>query len=210
MTFKAMKNFLLITCFFLTCMSSITAQDFEGIIEFKLQEGSKQETSVWYVKGDMVRIDEFEPGTRILKGCYLINTKENSAKYLDHTAKTWTSVIVTEEKRPMSTVEEVDSTLEFQSYKATKYNVKTDSLQMSYWLNHGKFGFFTPALTFIAHKNVYYKYYWHLPSTDNAMPMLVTKKNSAGVETGRLEVTRIDKRVIDANLFNVPVGYKQQ
>lgn len=204
-----MKNLLLCTILFLICLTSITAQNFEGIIEFKLQEGTKQETTVWYVKGDMVRIDEFEPGTRILKGCYLINTKENSAKYLDHKAKSWTAVIITQEQRPSSAVEETDSTMEFHSYKATKYNVKTDSLQMSYWLNRGKFGFFTPALAFIAHKNVYYKYFWHLPSTDNAMPMLVTKKNSSGAETGRLEVIRIDKRVIDANLFNVPVGYKQ-
>lgn len=204
-----MKNFVLITGFFLLCIPSITAQDFEGIIEFKLQEGSKQETSVWYVKGDMVRIDEFAPGTRILKGCYIINTKENSAKYLDHKAKTWSGVIITQSPADESTVTEIDSTLEFHSYKASKCIVKTDSLQMTYWINRGRFGFFNPALRFIAHQNDFYEYFWHLPSSENAMPMLVTKKNSAGVETGRFEVIRIEKREIDANLFNVPVGYKQ-
>lgn len=206
-----MKNFL-ITLLLSFAIHVVYAQDFEGIVEFKLQEGTAIENSVWYVKGDMVRVDEFETGTRVLKGCYLINTKDSSIRYLDHKAK-----IATAFTRLVpfiligTTVETTKNTKEVLTFKTTESVVKLpgDST-LSYWMNNGKFGFFKTAAKLMGPLNTYFNYYWVLDPKDGSMPMLVIKKNSKGEETGRLEVIRIEKRDIDEKLFAVPADYKQQ
>lgn len=208
-----MKKIILVLLASFTVSLGLSAQEFEGMIEFKKQEGKRIDNSVWYVKGDLVRVDEFEPGTRILKGCRLINTKDQTAKYLDHKAKTWTEMILTMSDAPQGvTVSESKNTKEILTYKTSEYMMRfpVDTMQLNYWVNFGKFGFFRPALKFMAFDNVFYEYYWQLPAKDNMMPMLVTRTNAKGEETGRLEVTRIDKKVIDAKLFDIPAGYSEK
>lgn len=208
-----MKKLILVVLSSLTVSVGITAQDFEGILEFKKQEGAAVDNSVWYVRGDMVRIDEFEPNSRILKSCYLINNKAGTAQYVNHKAKTWENAIQTlQEERTGCTVEETDNTKEMFTYKTNEYTVKNanGTVQLSYWLNFGKFGFFRPALKWVAFDNVFYDYFWVLPAKDNMMPMLVVKTNEKGEETGRLEVTRIEKRTVDAKLFDIPAGYSEK
>ncbi|HTF04499.1 MAG TPA: DUF4412 domain-containing protein [Bacteroidia bacterium] len=206
-----MKKHLWLLFVCLSMTAALTAQDFEGIVEFKKQEGKSQENWVWYVKGDQVRVDEFQPGSRVLKGCYLMNTKDKTAKYLDHTAKTWSNHVAAPSTAPAGcTVAETKNSKEFQSYKTTEYTLKTpvDTMHFSYWISTGKFGFFKPAVQLLGPTNMYFKYYWALEPKDNTMPMLVTRKNAKDEETGRFEVTRIEKRELDANLFNVPADYK--
>lgn len=207
-----MKKLLLLPLFsLLSC--ALFSQSFEGIIEFKIQEGTTTENSVWYVKDNMVRIDEFEPGSRVLKGCYLINTKDSSWKYLNHKDKTvkspsgWGGSSI-----PSGcTSEQTKQSKEILDYKTSETILKTpgDSVTFSYWLNTGKFGFFNPALTILGTKNTFLYYYWALSPKENTMPLLVVKKNAKGEETGRFEAIRIEKRTIDVNLFNVPADYKQ-
>lgn len=204
-----MKN-LLLSMFILFTIGA-TAQDFEGMIEFKKQEGTVIENTVWYVKGDLVRIDEFEPGSRLLKSAYIINTKDSSIVYLDHKAKTTSRI--TEHvlfKIPVEyKVEETKNTQELQTYKTTEHVIKTggDST-FNYWVSAGKFGFFKTALFLYGPQNHYLEFYSALKPKDNSMPLLVTKTNGKGEETGRYEVTRIEKRPMDENLFAVPADYK--
>lgn len=205
-----MKKFLLFTLSLLSC-AVIHAQDFEGIVEFKQQEGTSVETFVWYVKGDMVRIDEFETGSRVLKSCYLINTKDSSVRYLDHKAKTSAAFRRIATAVPSAaTVQETKNDKELHTYKVTESIVKVQDTSFSYWMNSGKFGFFKPAVKLLGNQNMYFRYYWALDPKDNSMPLLITRQNSKDEETGRYEVTRIEKRTIDANLFTVPSDYKQQ
>ena len=56
-----MKKLVLVALTIFSVSLGLSAQDFEGIIEFKKQEGSNVENMVWYVKGDLVRVDQFDP-----------------------------------------------------------------------------------------------------------------------------------------------------
>lgn len=191
----------------------VNAQDFEGMIEFKKQEGTKVENTTWYVKGDLVRIDEFEPGSRLLKSAYIINTKDSTMTFIDHKAKTYQSGLpVKTPATPVGcTVTETKNSKELQTYKTTEYTIKTPGdTAYSYWMTSGKFGFFKSSVSILGAQNNYFNYYWALDPKAGAMPMLITKSNGKGEETGRLEVTRIEKRSLDANLFVVPADYKKQ
>jgi len=207
-----MKN--LLSSLFLLFTLGTAAQDFEGMIEFKKQEGTSIENTVWYVKGDLVRIDEFEPGSRLLKSARIINTKDSSVTYIDHRAKTYKSntPAITPVIPVGCTVTETKNTKELQIYKTTEFTLKTpgDSANYSFWMTSGKFAFFKTAAWLYGADNSYIKYYWALDPKAGSMPMLVTRSNPSGVETGRFEVTRIEKRSLDANLFVVPADYKSQ
>lgn len=205
-----MKKLLLLPVFLLfSC--ALFSQNFEGIVEFKKQEGTKTETSVWTIKGDMVRVDEFEPGSRVLKGCYLINTKDSTVRYLNHKEKTVSNHGIIKAAIPVgTTTEETKNNKEIQTYKTTENVVKTSGdSSFSYWISTGKFGFFKTAAYLLGPQNTYINYYWALNPGENTMPILVQRKNGKGEETGRFEAIRIEKRTIDANLFNVPADYKQ-
>ncbi len=209
-----MKKFVVLVVVSLSMSLCVTAQDFEGIIEFKKQEGKVVENTVWYVKGDLVRIDEFEPGSRMLKSATILNLKDSSITYLDHQSKTWSRVknhLVVAGAPVNFSVTETKNTKELHTYKTTESVIKTggDST-FSYWTNTGKFGFFRTALYLYGPRNSYLEYYWMLKPKDNSMPMLVTKQNLKGEETGRMEVTRIEKRTVDEKLFGVPADYKEK
>jgi hypothetical protein len=207
-----MKNALLFLFALFTI--GVSAQDFEGVIEFKKQEGKVIENTTWYVKGNLVRIDEFEPDSRLLISACIINTKDSSLTYINHRAKTY------QHNMPAmlpaiilgTTVQETKNTKDLHTYKTTETTVKLpgDTVNYSYWMASGKFAFFKTAIWLYGASNSFFNYYWALEPKSGSMPLLVTKSNSKGAETGRFEVTRIEKRDLDANLFTVPADYKQQ
>lgn len=204
-----MKQLLMSALVLVLAGSTASAQDFEGIVEFKKQEGTVIETTVWYVRGNMVRIDEFEPGSRMLKSCYLINTKDSSVRYLDHKAKTASKYVGAKAKIPVGCrVENTKNTQELWTYKTTETVVQPNAdSTFRYWIHSGRFAFFRTAAYLVGPANSYLNYYWALEPKDNAMPMLITRENAAGKETGRLEVIRVEKRTIDEHMFNVPADY---
>lgn len=199
---------LLVTLF---TFSVVHAQDFEGIIEFKTTTGTNTESSVWYVKDNRVRVDVFEPGTRMLKGCHLINTNDSSIQYLDHKAKTFGRELTTAISVRVDTkVTKSEGSKEILTYEATESTITyNDGSGYSCWISGNKFGFFRTAIRILGGNNDYYAAYWSLNPEEGAMPLLMIRKNAKGEETGRFEAVRIEKRSIDAALFNIPADYKQ-
>ncbi len=209
-----MKKLMLVALTIFSVSLGLSAQDFEGIIEFKKQEGSNVENMVWYVKGDLVRVDQFEPKSRILKSALLINTKDSSVTFIDHHAKTHQRNVASMTPSILMgcVIEETKNSKEMLTYKTSEYTVKLpgDTANYSYWISSGKFGFFKTAAWLFGSTNNYFNYYWALEPKSGTMPMLVTKSNAKGEETGRLEVTRVDKKAIDEKLFSIPAEYKEK
>lgn len=189
----------------------INAQGFEGIIDFTITEGTSTEKTTWYVKGDSVRVDYFYATNSMVRSCYLINTKTNNCVQLNHSAKTQEEVIMTMEQSRDVKVDTTENAKDFFNYKTRETIVKpNDADELHYWTNSGDFLFYRNALAWIAFDNVFYNYFWYLPNQTTAMPMLVTRTNASGTETGRLEVTRIEQRKLNAALFTMPADYKKR
>ena len=200
---------LLLLCSGISFLAS--AQNFEGIIEFKKQTGTTTVNYVYYVKGNQVRIDEFAPGTRNVEGSFILGLKDSSMVYLNHVRKMWG--IRTPAAARLAPAGCVATTTknskELFGYKCLETVVKNagDSTQVSYYIASGKFAFFAPMVKILNRQENFATYLLAVKMKDGSMPLLAIEKNLAGVEKGRLEVTRLESKVLDAGLFVTPKDY---
>jgi Domain of unknown function (DUF4412) len=197
----------------LFCGGFASAQSFEGVIEFKKQTGDKSINYVYYVKGTKVRIDEFTSGSRIVSGSFILDTKDSSMIFLNHDRKIWG----TRKPKPGSAAAAgakamaTKNTKELYGYKCVEHIVKNekDSTQISYWIASGKFSFFRPMMSLLNRQENFSTYYFAITAKDGAMPLLAIEKDLNGNEKGRLEVTRLESKVISVGLFEIPKDFTE-
>ncbi len=190
-----------------------SAQNFEGIIEFKKQIGKNSTDYVYYVKGDKVRIDEFSPGTRTVEGSFILDTKANTMIYLNVARKMWGT------RKPTGTsvapagcvASTTKATKEIFGYKCAEQLVsnKTDSTQISFFIAPGKFAFFAPMVKLLNRQEKFSTYLLAVTLKAGSMPLLAIEKDLTGVEKGRLEVTRLEQKVLTTDLFDTPKDYTE-
>jgi hypothetical protein len=190
-----------------------SAQSFEGIIEFKKQTGKNVVNYVYYVKGDKVRIDEFATGTRNVEASFILGLKENSMIYLNHPRKMWGT------RKPSSSgaapagcvATQTKTTKEIFGYKCTEHVVKNaaDSTQISFFIAPGKFSFFTPMMKLLNRQENFATYLIAVPMKEGSMPLLAIEKDLNGNEKARLEVTRLEQKVLVEGMFDTPKDFTE-
>jgi hypothetical protein len=202
---------ILTLCVAASCSINGFTQSFEGTIEFKQQTTLDTQSYIYYIKGDKVRIDNISK-VRKVEGSFIIDLKDNKMIFLSHERKLWG-----EQQSPMAAtvngkpeVTKTKNTKTIQGFKCTEYVVKNkdENTQISFWIASGKFDFFDRLLKVLNRKDkpaVYYQQITGLPDGD--FPFLAVESPMDGKERGRLEVTKIDKKVIDAKMFEIPAGY---
>lgn len=197
----------------------LQAQRFKAIIEFRVTQDGIADRFVWYVNSEHVRIDQFDRATGTLKASTIVNTDgQKSGTYVDHVRKVWYPVTGSLNEPPKYAVSTTDSTKNFFRKECTKQVVTLeDSTSFSYWLtSDSSFRFFNSSFGFTGGWGMMGDMYWFLPMDlrTEGMPMMVTKRNARGQETGRCEVVRflditVDERTVNRNLFVIPDGYKK-
>jgi hypothetical protein len=189
------------------------SQNFEGLIEFKKQTGSNAVNYVYYIKGDKVRIDEFAPGTRTVEASFILDTKASTMIYLNHTRKMWgTRTPTSPTAAPAGCMAATTkNSKEIFGYKCMEQTVTNahDSTQISYFIAPGKFAFFAPMVKLLNRQENFSTYLLAITLKDGSMPLLAIEKDMKGVEKGRLEVTRIEQKVLAPALFDTPADYKE-
>lgn len=194
-------------------VSAVSAQSFEGTIEFKKMSEKDTTSYVYYVKGDKVRMDEIGKTSKKVEGSFLIDLKAGTMKFISHERRTWG------EHKPGQTpgtvgtpkVEKTNNTKVIQGYKCTEYIVKSteEGTKISYWMTTGKFNFFKPMLKLMNRKEKFSIYYLTLPVKDGSFSLVAIQSDLSGKENGRLETTKITKKTLEASLFDIPKDYKE-
>lgn len=190
----------------------LNAQSFEGTIEFKKQTTFDTTTYIYYVKGDKVRIDEIGSATGKIEGTFLVDLKSQKMTSLSHERK----IYMDKEKNASPVVngqvavEKTKNAKTVHEYKCTEYIAKnaTENTEVSYWVAPGKFDFFPKLLNVLNRKDKFATYYQKLTGVEGMFPFVAIEK-SGGVEKGRLEVTKIEKKVLNDSMFNIPADYKK-
>ena len=190
-----------------------SAQSFEGIIEFKKQTGKNVVNYVYYVKGNKVRIDEFASGTRNVEASFILGLKDSSMVYLNHTRKMWgTRKPSKPSAAPAGCVASLTkNTKDIFGYKCTEQVVKNakDSTQISFFIAPGKFTFFAPMMKLLNRQENFATYLSAVPLKEGSMPLLAIEKDFAGNEKARLEVTRLEQKVLAEGLFDMPKDFTE-
>ncbi|MGL4599857.1 MAG: DUF4412 domain-containing protein [Bacteroidia bacterium] len=192
----------------------LTAQNFEGVIEFKKQNANGMSMKyIYYVKGDHVRIDEIGEQSKQVEGSYILSFKTNKMLVLNHGRKLYT------DRKPegsptapaSATVKHTKKAQTLHNYSCTEYVVRNnaDSTEICYWIAPGKFNFFVPMLKMLNRQEAFSTYYFALNMKEGSFPFLAIQKDLRGKEISRLEVTRIEKKTIADALFEIPKDYTE-
>ncbi|MBN8701555.1 MAG: DUF4412 domain-containing protein [Bacteroidetes bacterium] len=206
---KSIYNFL----FCLLISTSISAQGFEGTIEFKKQTEVDTSNYMYYVKGSMIRVDEVGAKYENTEGSFLIDTKAEKITAVSHQRKSYFDQPVKKYAGTATNFEiiKTKNTKVLHNYKCTEYIVKNkaENTQVAYWMAPGGFGFFSSFMKVLNRKEKISQYYLRLTGTDGMFPFLAIESSLSGTEIGRLEVTKIQKKVLDDGKFQIPTGYKK-
>ncbi|MEW6468668.1 MAG: DUF4412 domain-containing protein [Bacteroidota bacterium] len=185
---------------------------FEGTIEFKQQSASDTTNRVYYVKGDKVRIDEIGSKSKKPEGSFIVDLKASTMTFLSHDRKLYGDQATggtPNKPTGTCTVTKGKGTKTIAGYKCTEYIVKNkdENTQIAFYLASGKFDFFSKLLTVLNRKDKFATYYQQLTNVNGMFPMLAVMSPMDGKEKERMEVTKVEKKTVDASQFDVPKDY---
>lgn len=191
------------------------AQSYEGSIEFKMESPKDTSTNIYYVKGNIVRLDQIGRKSGKVEGSFVFDLSSNEIKFVNPIRKVWgehkseTSPMI---KGTCVTTKGTNTKM-IQGQKCTEYIVKNieENTQITYWMTGGKYDFFVPAVKLWNRKDkqsIYFNQIKDLPK--GSMPLLSEERTiSDGKLVSKLEVSKISKSSIDASKLSIPAEYKK-
>ncbi len=189
------------------------SQSFDGVIEFKKATTTDTTSYIYYVKGDMIRIDEIGSRSHKVEGTFLVNTANKTMQFLNYDRKLYgdkenppTPVI-----KGKCDVKKGQNVKNLQGSKCTEYIVTNteEATIVTYYLADGKYTFFDKLLRQLNRKDKSSIYFLQIPDVKNMFPMLSIQTDLTGKEQVHLEVTKITKKDIDPTMFQIPQGFNK-
>ncbi len=196
-------------------LTTITAQNFSGSIEFKYYNQKDTNTNIYLVKDKLIKLDQYGKKSNAIEGSFIFDLTENKIKFVNPKRKVWgehkseTPPIV----KGVCTVTKGTSTKSIQGIKCTEYTVQNseENTVITYWVAENKFAFFAPVIKLWNRKDkqsIYFNQIKDLP--DGSMPLLSEEKQlSDGKLLTKLEVVKIGRKVPDDASLAVPANYNK-
>jgi hypothetical protein len=210
---KSMLKLVTVVVVMISFSLTTVAQSFEGVIEFKKASTTDTTNYIYYVKDNMVRIDEIGSKSHKVEGTFLVDMNAKTMKSLNHERKLYMDQATPSAPviKGTCSVKKGQNVKNLQGYKCTEYIVTNneEGTIITYWLADGKFSFFDKLLTQLNRKDKSSVYFLQIQNVKNMFPMLSVQTDLSNKETGRLEVTKITKKVVDPSMFDVPKGYNK-
>ncbi len=193
------------------CTLNTSAQRFEGTIGFTKNIGPVTAKYVYHVKDHMIRVEELDELGDI-QGIMLVNTNKNTVVALSPERKMY--IDVPNRRKTNESLTEVKSSGKTQAingYECEEWLVSSseDGRKVSYWVAKDDFEFFLPMLKTLNRKDKMALYYMNIPNANGGFPMKGTEVKSDGMELTRLEVNKIEKEDLSADLFAIPSDYSK-
>lgn len=193
----------------------ITAQNFNGTIEFKYTTQKDTNTNVYIVKDKLIKLDQYSKKTNAIEGSFIFDLTTNKIKWTNPKRKVWgeskseTPPIV----KGVCVATKGTNTKSIQGIKCTEYTVKNteENTIITYWIAENKFSFFVPVIKLWNRKDkqsVYFNQIKDLP--EGCMPLLSEEKLiTDGKTITKLEVVKISKKIPDGASLEVPATYSK-
>lgn len=193
----------------------ITAQNFNGTIEFKYTTQKDTNTNVYIVKDKLIKLDQYSKKTNAIEGSFIFDLTTNKIKWTNPKRKVWgeskseTPPIV----KGVCVATKGTNTKSIQGIKCTEYTVKNteENTVITYWIAENKFSFFVPVIKLWNRKDkqsVYFNQIKDLP--EGCMPLLSEEKLiTDGKTITKLEVVKISKKIPDGASLEVPTTYSK-
>ena len=196
-------------------LTTITAQNFNGSIEFKYYNQKDTNTNIYLVKDKLIKLDQYGKKSNAIEGSFIFDLTENKIKFVNPKRKVWgehkseTPPIV----KGVCAVTKGNDTKTIQGIKCVEYTVKNtdENTVITYWVAENKFSFFVPVIKLWNRKDkqsIYFNQIKDLP--EGSMPLLSEEKQlSDGKLLTKLEVVKIGRKVPDDASLAVPPNYNK-
>ena len=193
----------------LSLFSVLAFSQFEGTIDFTKTVGKTITTYRYYVKGDKVRIEEIGENN-VVSSVQIIDTKTNSIVALSPDTKIYFE-ISTKRKAPtpVVTTTKTGTTKTIATKSCEEVKVKSSQAEITYYISKEKFDFYAPLLTTLQHRDKSSTYFLAMEGNEGAFPMKSIEKKADGTLVSVTEATKVEAKVIDASLFEIPEGYSK-
>lgn len=195
--------------------ATLSAQDFNGSIDFKYATAKDTTNNTYFVKDKLVKLDQFNKKSGNIEGSFIFNLENNTIKYVNPKRKVWgehkseTPPII----KGKCEATKGSNTKTVQGIKCQEYIVKNteENTQITYWIATDKFDFFIPVVKMWNRKDkqsVYFSQITGLP--EGSMPLLSEEKQlSDNKPVTRLEVVKISKKVPEDANMQIPADYNK-
>ncbi len=209
-----MKKLILSALFAFTGMFIASAQSFEGVIEFKKQTATDTVNYIYHIKGDKVRLDEIGNKSKKVEGSFIIDLKNGTILSLSHERKLYIEQ-ASGTPAPVNgkcVVKETGNVKTIQGMKCKEYVVTNadDKVQITYWMASNHYDFFFKLLKILNRKDKSAVYVQQITGADGMFPFLSVQVNQeTGKEEVKMEVTKVEKKVVDIAKFEVPKDYQK-
>jgi hypothetical protein len=191
-----------------------SAQSFEGVIEFKKVASTDTVNYIYYIKGDKVRLDEIGSKSKKAEGSFIIDLKANSMIALNIERKLYSEqssgAPVTIARK--ADVKKTGNVKTIQGMKCSEYIVKNtdEKVQVTYWMASNNFDFFFKLLKVLNRKDKSAVYVQQITGAEGMFPFLSSQVNlETNKEEVKMEVTKIEKKAVDASKFDIPKDYQK-
>jgi hypothetical protein len=186
---------------------------FEGTIVFTQFNGTDTSYYEYYVKGNKVKVDNYDPKTKTIEGTFLIDLTTKKMTALSPVRKIYFDQPSGAPVKPTGTPQAVktNNVKKINGYTCTEYVVVDggESTKIHYWLAKGRFDFFVGMLQILNRKDKFSEYYLQIPAIQGMFPMLATQEDLAGNVKGSMKAEKMEKTQISDDTFSIPAGYKE-
>ena len=204
-----MKQLLLLAAFTFPVLSM--AQGFEGSIYFTRSNLTDVVKYAYHVKGDKVRIDEYDQEMENVIGTLLVDLTKQELLALSHQRQ----LFMERQNRDYdpgfekSVAVSSGNSKNIMGMSCQQVRVKNADAdrEISYWVADGEFDFFPKLMKVLKRKDNFATYYMQIPDTGGKLPIHATERDLMRNQKGSLEIDRIEKQELAADLFVVPKDY---
>lgn len=208
------RIFLFILVFIFPTTSSLLAKlrSFEGNINFVRETVFDTTYISISVKGEMVRVDEFDSQRKPIVS-QIINLKEEEIVAISSDRKAYTRVSV--QPRLVNATSSLDvikskNSKQINGHTCYQWRVKDKNrnTEIAYWVFEEGFDFYDSLLTLLKRTEYSFSVFSDLPETEGFFPMLTEERTLLRKDKLRVAVVDIKETNLKDNLFEIPKGYQ--
>ena len=190
-----------------------TPTPFEGTIDFIQSNGIDTSHYKYYVKGNNVKVDNYDARTKNIEGSFLIDLGTKKLTVLSPVRKIYFDQDPSAPAKPggKPEVAKTGKVKKIDGYTCKEYVVVDagEGLKINFWMAYGHFDFFDDMLRILNRKDKFSEYYLEIPDTKGMFPLLAIEEDLAGNKKGEMKALKITKTSVGPDTFMVPPGYKK-
>ena len=203
---------LLILVSFSTVFSNY-ASGFEGSLQVLKTSHYDTTYIIYHVKDNKIRIEEYSNNAHFLSS-YIIDIEEEIVFAIDPERQLYKQI----SSKPFIPIEDSDieiikseNFIYLNGYRCNQWRVrnKERNTEIAYWVAKDDFLFYDKMLKLLNYTDKMVNYFLFIPGVTGYMPMMAIERTVLRDEKSRYEVKRIDREILDNNLFKIPDNYRQ-